>query len=46
MIDQQMKMAKQMIDIQWATFEGMLNNIIMFWDQTESMLNTFMSQAA
>lgn len=44
-MDQQMKMAKQMIDIQRASFDGMLNNIVMFWEQTESMMNSFLNQA-
>lgn len=45
MLDQQMRMAKQMIDLQRVTFEGVMGNMIMLWDQTGNMLNSFMDQA-
>jgi hypothetical protein len=44
-MDQQTRMAKQMMDLQRATFDGMMNNISLFWDQTEKMLGTVLDQA-
>lgn len=44
-MDQQSRMAKQIMDLQRATFEGMINNMIMFWDQTGKMLSPFVDQA-
>lgn len=44
-MDQQVRMAKQMMDLQRVTFDGMINNMMMFWDQTERMLGSFMEQA-
>jgi hypothetical protein len=41
----QMRMTKQVFDLQKATFDGMLSSMLMFWDQTERMLNSFMDQA-
>ncbi len=39
-------MAKQMIDMQRMSVEGMINNMIMFWDQTGSVMTSFMDKAA
>jgi hypothetical protein len=44
-MDQQAKMAKQLMDLQRATFEGMFNNMIVFWDQTEKFLGAFVDSA-
>jgi hypothetical protein len=46
MYEQSATMAKQMIDLQRIGVEGMISNMIMFWDQTDSMLNAFLNQAA
>ncbi|MEM5786224.1 MAG: hypothetical protein AAGU11_02825 [Syntrophobacteraceae bacterium] len=35
---QQFKAAKQLIDMQKATFDGMVGSMIMFWDQTGNMV--------
>lgn len=43
-MDQQKMMVKQMIDLQRVAFNGMLNNMITFWDQTEKMLNAYTDQ--
>jgi len=40
-----MSMTKQVLDLQKATFDGMMDSMLMFWDQTERTLNTFMEQA-
>ncbi len=32
--------AKQMIDVQKATFDGMINSMIMVWEQTSAMLES------
>lgn len=44
-MDQQIRMTRQMIDLQRMTINGMINNMIMFWDQTERTLNAFLEQA-
>jgi hypothetical protein len=44
-MDQQMRMAKQLMDLQRVTFDGMINNMIIFWDQTGSMLGSYFDQA-
>ena len=41
----QMRMAKEVFQLQKATVDGMLNSMLMFWDQTEKVMNTFMEQA-
>ena len=41
----QMRMTKQVFDLQKATFDSMLGSMLMFWDQTEKVLNNFMDQA-
>jgi len=46
MYEQSAKMAKQMIDMQRTTVEGMIGNMIMIWDQTGSMLNSSLNKAA
>ena len=46
MYEQSTTMAKQMIDLQRISVEGMINNMIMLWDQTGSVLNSFLDQAA
>lgn len=38
-------MAKQMIDLQRMSFEGVINNMITFWDQTGSVFNSFLDKA-
>lgn len=43
---EQSAMAKQMIDLQRMSAEGMINNMIMFWEQTGSVLNSFLDKAA
>ena len=43
---EQSAMAKQMIDMQRMSVEGMINNMIMFWEQTGSVLNSFLDKAA
>jgi hypothetical protein len=45
-MDQQKMMAKQLMDLQKATFEGMMNNMIIFWDQTGRMLGSYLNQAS
>ena len=42
---EQLKMAKQMIDFQKATFDNTFNAMVMLQDQTERMFGTFMEQA-
>ncbi|MGC9966278.1 MAG: hypothetical protein ABSE08_12815 [Syntrophobacteraceae bacterium] len=39
-------MAKQMIGLQRAGVESMIGNMMIFWEQTGSMLNSFLNQAA
>ncbi len=46
MYEQPSRIAKQMIDLQRVTFEGMISNMIKFWDQTGSMMNSFLDQAS
>ena len=43
---EQSVMAKQMIDLQRMSVEGVINNMIMFWDQTGSVLISFLDKAA
>jgi hypothetical protein len=38
-------MAKQLMDLQRVTFDGMINNMIIYWDQTGRMLGSFLDQA-
>lgn len=45
MLEQQTRVAKQMIDVQRVTVEGLISNMVMFWDQTANMLNSFLDQA-
>lgn len=44
-MEQQMEAAKQLIDMQRATFNMMMNNTNMFWNQTEQMLSSFLGMA-
>jgi len=46
MYEQSAAMAKQMIDLQRISWEGMIGNAIIFWDQMGNMLNMFLNQAA
>ncbi len=46
MYEQSTSMAKQMINLQKIGVEGMISNMIMFWEQTDSMLNVFLNQAS
>ncbi len=46
MYRQPTRIAKQMIDLQRVTLEGLISNLIMFWDQTGSMMNQFLDQAS
>ncbi len=41
-----LKMAKQMIDFQKATFDNTFEAMVLLQDQTERMFATFMEQAA
>jgi len=45
-MEQQMKLTKQMIDLQKVAFDNMMDNMILFWNQTGQMLNTSAGQAA
>ena len=45
-MEPQMLMVKQMIDMQKASFDAMMNSMLMFWNQTEQMLGSFLNQAA
>ncbi len=38
-MNQQFRMAKQMIDMQRASCDGMINSMIMMWEQTGSFLD-------
>jgi hypothetical protein len=40
-----LKMAKQMIDFNKATFDNTFNAMVLLQEQTEKMFNTFMAQA-
>ena len=46
MYEQSAAIAKQMIGLQRISVEGMISNMIMFWDQTGSVMNSFLNQAA
>ena len=37
-MNQQFRMAKQMIDLQKVSFDGMINSLILMWEQTGSVL--------
>ncbi len=41
----QTKLAKQMIDLQRVSLNGMINNTLILLDQTEKMLGVMMDQA-
>ena len=43
---EQSAMAKQIIDLQRKSVEGVINNMIMFCDQTGSVLNSLLDKAA
>jgi len=45
MYEQTATMTKQMIDLQRISVEGLISNMIVFWEQTESMLNPFLNQS-
>lgn len=36
-MDQQFKMAKQVVDMQKASIDGMINTLILMWDQTSGV---------
>jgi hypothetical protein len=40
-----MKLAKQMIDFNKATFDNSFNTMVLLQEQTEKMVNTFLDQA-
>ena len=40
-----LKMAKQMIDFNKATFDNTFNAMVLLQEQTEKMINTFMAQS-
>jgi polyhydroxyalkanoate synthesis regulator phasin len=42
---EQLKMAKQLIDFNKATFDNTFNAMVLLQEQTEKMVNTFMAQA-
>ena len=46
MYQQSATIAKQMIDLQRVSVEGLIGNVIMFWDQTASVWNSLLNQAA
>lgn len=46
MMEQQARMTKQWMDLQRVAFDGMINNMILFWDQTEKMFGSYLDQAA
>jgi hypothetical protein len=37
-MNQQFRMVKQMIDLQKASSDGMLNSLVMLWEQTGTMI--------
>lgn len=41
----QFTMTKQVLDLQKATFEGMTCSMLMFWEQTEKIFDSFLDQA-
>lgn len=45
-MEQQMRFVKQMIDFQRVAVDGMISNMIVFWDQTGNMMNSVLNQAA
>jgi len=46
MYEQSASVVKQMIDLQRMSIEGMISNMIVFWDQTGGMLKSMLNQAA
>ena len=46
MYEQSAAIAKQMIDLQRTSIEGMIGNAIVFWDQMENAWNMFLNQAS
>jgi hypothetical protein len=46
MYEQSSKIAKQMLDMQKVSVEGMISNTIMFWDQTGTAWCSLLNQAA
>ncbi len=42
----QARVAKQLMDFQKATFDNMLGNMILYWDQAERVSMTWIDQAA
>ncbi len=44
-MEQQMRLAKQFVDLQKVMVEGLFNSMITFWDQTEKMFGPFVDQA-
>lgn len=43
---QQTRVMKQIIDFQRMTVDGVINNMLIFWDQTGNMMNAVLEQAA
>ncbi len=46
MYEQTATMTKKMIDLQRVSVEGWIGNMIAFWEQTGSMLNSILNQSA
>jgi hypothetical protein len=44
-MERQVEMTRRLLDMEKAIFEGMLNNMIAFWDQTEKLLGAFVDSA-
>lgn len=45
-MNQQARIAKQIMDLQRVAFDGMLNNMIVYWDETEKLLGAMLDKAA
>lgn len=46
MYEQTASMAKQMIDLQRVSVEGIMSSAVMFWDHAGNIVNSFLAQAA
>lgn len=46
MYEQSTTIAKQMLDLQKVSVEGVISNAIMFWDQTGAVWSSLLNQAA
>lgn len=42
----QVEMTKRLVSLQKTTFDNMLSNMLLYWDQTERLSDTFLGQAA